>query len=682
MLALPLCAAAVPAYPGLIEQTLADGTVVNIRIHGDEYFNYITDEEGYLLKYEGEKLAYDLSDGVRRMATDEVVEALRMENMSTARYKAKSNDTMQRMAALDTQGRTTFCTTGDVHFLVLMVQYTDTKFSSADPKAAMEAKLNEEGYNQFGAIGSMRDYFMQTSNGKFRPTFDVSDVIDLDHDRAYYTGNGRHENVTELVKEAVAKADPTIDFSKYDYTGDGEVDAVIFYYAGYGQADTPDTDAIWPHQSRLYPSDEIEVDGKKVAVYCFFNELNGGAHYTKKDLYPDGIGTAVHEFSHVMGLPDLYDPNYKVSATPGKWSVMDMGPYNGDGYIPPMMSAYERWCMNWLDYEDIADNTHYDLETLHKSQRALKIPVYRTNGTIYANEYFLLESRNKEGYDSELPGEGLLIWHVDYNKSRWVANGVNSILGERRCHLVTADGSANPNLGNNTTSSANAAWPYGVNTYLTPDTEITLNTNNILAASKTGQSYIINIAYDADKDISSFDYNTITATPDVTTVLKHASRVPDANGNPTNVIRLEWEPVPGADSYELTVWRVGSNGKINYENRLDNMNIGNVYYYDLPSFTSTKMALEYHAQVRVVKPIPSAVPSNELTFVGNDLVTSGVNGIEADEEVVIRGLKGAIEAPEGAEVYTISGQRTSAEGLTPGMYLVRYNGKTVKAIVK
>lgn len=465
------------------------------------------------------------------------------------------------------------------------------------------------------------------------------------------------------------------------------MDAVIVFYAGYGQADTPDTDAIWPFQSRLYPGEEMTVDGKTVAVFCCFNELNGGSHYNKKDLYPDGIGTAVHEFSHVMGLPDFYDTVHDssntsyVRATPGKWSIMDQGPYNGDGYIPPLMSAYERWCMNWMDIEDIVDDTHYDLKTLAKSERALKIPVYRNNGTLYANEYFLLESRNKEGFDQELPGEGMLIWHVDYDKSRWEANGVNIMQLERHCHLVTADGSANPNIGNNTTSSANAAWPYGTNNYLTPDTEITLNTNYLTPASKTGQSYIINIAYDAENDVSSFDYNTINATPDVTTVLKPATRVPDANGNPTNVIRLEWEPVPGATGYELTVWRVSSTGKINYENRLQNTNVGNVYYYDLPSFTSTKMALEYHAQVRVVKPIPSSVLSNEITFTGNDLETSGIHGIGADD-VVIRGLKGAIEAPAGAEVFTISGQRTNPESLSPGMYLVRYNGKTVKIIVK
>lgn len=685
LLALPFCGSAVPAYPGLFPHKLADGTTVNIRIHGDEYFNYITDEDGYLMVKTSAGLKYDVDNGARRLVTDEVLQTLRMQSPGMSR--AAGNGAMNRMAALK-NGRTTFCTQGDVHFLVLLVQYPDKKFVSADPKADMDAKLNQEGYNKYGAIGSMRDYFIATSGGKFRPTFDVSDVIDLDKPRAYYTGSGRHENVGELVKEAVAKADPKIDFSKYDYTGDGEVDAVIIYYAGYGQADSPDTEAIWPHQSSFTDYSAVEVDGKKMKVYCCFNELQGSSHYYSQDNQPAGIGTPVHEFCHVLGLPDLYDAATETSAsnhvrsTPGAWDVMDSGPYNGSGWIPPTMSAYERWAMNWLEYEQIEDNKHYDLEALHKDGRALRINVMRKNGTANANEYFLVETRDRTGFDSQLPGEGLLIWHIDYDSFSWSYNQVNTQFYRPRCHIVTADGSANYTLNHNTTSSDKAAWPQDL-TYLTPDTEITLNTNDINAQSPTGSSYIINMAYDKENAVGSFDYNTISGTPKDVTVLNAPARVLNSRGELSNTVRLSWQPVEGATGYMLSVWRVNAQGKKTFENRLDDANVGNVTYYDLPNFNATKMGLEYHATVRVVTSIPSSELSNEILFVAND-VTEGVTSVAGivSDDFEVRGLKGEIAAPEGAEIYTMSGVRTAATGLNAGIYLVRYNGKAVKVVVK
>lgn len=681
MLATAFSSSAVPAYPGLLERTLEDGSKVMVRLNGDEYFNYMTDEQGFLLTQKGDKVSYQLKDGARVMATASVLEQMKAQVEATEPVKMMRAAEKQRMASLTRQGRTTFCTTGDVRFLVLLVQYDDVKFNSPTIRQDMDDMLNKEGYDKNGCHGSIRDYYIESSNGVFRPHFDVSEVITLPNTSAYYTGDSKYDNVRELVETAVRLADDQVDYSQYSNYQPGLCDAVIIWYAGYGQADTSDTSCIWPHQSSVY-SRNIVLDGTRIDSYCCFNELNGGRHYETKDGALAGIGTPIHEFGHVMGMPDLYDPGYAVKSTPAYWSVFDMGPYLGGGYCPPTCSAYERWVFNWLEYEPVEDDTHYDLTSINKDGRALRIPVMNTSGTEYANEYFLLESRPKSGWDEYLPGGGMLIWHIDYNASNWNNNTVNSTESRKRCHLVTADGSANYQLNNKKASSANAAWPYEGNNYLTPDTEITLDTYYLWPRSVTGESFITSIAHDAETGVTSFDYNKIKETPKDVTVMAVPTRGVDSRGEATNDITLTWEPVEGATGYQLTVFRT-SGGRVYYEGGLDEKNVGNVTSYTIESLSRTKLPLEFTAYVRVINGIPSSEKSNEVVFVPNELeAVSGIEGIVDGENVAVIGLKGAIQAPAGAEIYNLQGVRCPAEGLAPGVYVVRVGQTVTKAVVR
>lgn len=682
MLATALSGSAVPAYPGLLERTLEDGSKVMVRLSGDEYFNYMTDEQGFLLVNKGDRLAYQMKDGARVMATPSVLEQMKAEAEATEPVKMLRAAEMQRVASLTREGRTTFCTTGDVRFLVLLVQYDDVKFHSSTIREDMDAMLNKEGYNENGCIGSVRDYYIASSNGAFRPHFDVSEVITLPKSSSYYTGDGKFDNVKELVETAVRLADDQVDYSQYTYMKPGVCDAVIIWFAGYGQADTGDLTCIWPHQSTVSYRN-IVLDNTRIDSYCCFNELNGGRHYTNKDYAYAGTGTPIHEFGHVMGMPDLYDPAYKVKSTPGSWSVFDMGPYLGDTYCPPTCSAYERWMLNWIELEPVESGKHYDLAELSESGRALRIPVMTTSGTEYPNEYFILESRNKTGFDKYLPGAGMLIWHLDYSSSSaWSNNVVNSTESRKRCHIISADGSANYNLGNRNATSANAAWPYGSSNYLTPDTEITLDTNYLFANSVTGESFITDIKYDAQTGVTSFDYNIVTETPDDVTVLATPTRGVDGRGDANNDITLTWEPVEGATGYQLTVSRL-SGGKVYYESGLEEKNVGNVTSYTIESLSRSKLPLEFTAYVRVVKGIPSSQKSNEVVFVPNNLeAVVGIDGIVEGENISVIGLKGAIQAPEGAEIYNMQGVRCPAEGLAPGVYVVRTGQTVTKAVVK
>lgn len=680
MLATALSSQAVPAYPGLIQRTLEDGSTVMVRLHGDEFFSYMTDADGFLLQQGADgRVAYKLdASNAKVLASQSVIDEMHTAVAETPVYKVMRANEKQRMAALDSRGRSTFCTEGDVHFLVLLVQYSDIKFNSPTIREDMDAMLNKEGYNLNGCPGSIRDYFMASSNGKFRPTFDVSPVITLPQTSSYYVGTNKYDNVAELVKNAVELADPDVDFSKYCNLQEGWVDAVIIWYAGYGQADTANKEYIWPHQSDLRYRN-IKADGVQIGAYCMFNELNGGTHYYNKDGAMAGVGTPIHEFGHVMGLPDLYDPDYSVRSTPGRWDIMDQGPYLGDGYCPPSYSGYERWCLRWTDYEDVKQGTHYNLEDINKNGRALRIPVINTSGTEYLNEYFVLEHRERSGWDAYLPNDGMLLWHVDYNKAAWNNNTVNSNESRKRLHLITADGSANYKLGNTSSTTDKAAWPQEIN-YITPDTDITLNTNYVLADSETGNSFITNIAYDVQNKCTTFDYNMITESPTDVTVMAAPVRIQNEMGNPTNDFTFSWEPVEGADSYRLTVYRL-SGGRTYYESGLNEKDMGTATSYTLESLARNKLDLTYYAYVRVVKGIPSLEKSNEVEFVPSQVELTGVEGVEIGNEA-IRGLKGAILAPADAEIYNMQGMRCNATGLQPGIYMVRTAAGTVKVTVK
>jgi M6 family metalloprotease-like protein len=190
--------------------------------------------------------------------------------------------------------------------------------------------------------GSARQYFHDTSWGQYNPQFDVVGPYTLSQSYAYY-GKNNDANVGEMIRDACKMADEDgVDFTQYDNDNDGKVDFVYVLYAGYGEADGGPANTVWPHNYDLrYTGVTCNVDGKTVRNYACSNEIS---YYSK--LY-NGIGTFCHEFSHVLGLPDLYETNQtpKGLHTLLDWDILDYGPYNNDGNTPPAYSAYERFYM-------------------------------------------------------------------------------------------------------------------------------------------------------------------------------------------------------------------------------------------------------------------------------------------------------------------------------------------------
>ncbi len=336
---------------------------------------------------------------------------------------------------------TDFPSKGQTRGLVILAEFSDKKFSGDNPKEYFTNLLNKQGFNEGGCIGSARDYFIESSKGQYLPDFDVYGPVNVGKPYSYYGENtiyGDDKHAEDLIVDACKLLDDQIDFSDYDYDNDGRVDMVYVFYAGYGEADNPETstylNTIWPHTYDLFKYANItcRLDGKLIDHYACSNELRG--------LYSDmpstrvGIGTFCHEFSHVLGIPDLYTTTYNSSYTPYEWTLLDQGSYNADGCVPPVYSSFERFSLGWIKPRPFGATKQYTIPNLADTNQAYII--YTDNPT----EFFLLENRQQTGWDEHIPGHGMLAWHIDFNQNIWDMNTVNNTISHQYVDLVEANG--------------------------------------------------------------------------------------------------------------------------------------------------------------------------------------------------------------------------------------------------
>lgn len=444
-----LSAYAIPAKPGLIKAEQPDGTTITITLVGSENNKMAFSEDGYRLitDNEGFYVIADCDDNGFIIPTDIREINISQRSAKTVSRLSKIDSGKTSMASLS-QTRTsaplrgpglftrTFPTSGEIHGLVILVEFEDKEFSIENPADFYDRMLNGENFNDYGATGSAREYFIENSKGIFSPVFDVYGPVKLEHNYSYYGRNnayGAEPFCYKLPIDACMALDYKLDFTKYDFNGDGYIDNVYVFYAGYGEADGGNSNTIWPHSWDIDQAvDEIyRFDDLILNHYACSNELQFPSYGTES--VPDGIGTFVHEFSHVLGLPDLYSTYYTTAFTPGQWNVMDVGSYNNESRTPPNFSAFERYALDWLDPIRLTTSGNYEIENLADSNQAYLIP------TSQPDEFFLLENRQNKGNDYYLPGHGMLVWHVDYVPSVWDSNTVNSQGNHQYVDLIEAD---------------------------------------------------------------------------------------------------------------------------------------------------------------------------------------------------------------------------------------------------
>ncbi len=325
---------------------------------------------------------------------------------------------------------------------VLLVEFSDTAFTLANPAQMFHNQLNQSGYSLNGAPGCAAEYFNGNFQGKATFEFPIAATVRLENPIATYGAHSTSFNdtdITALLLDACAAAlEQGTDFSIYDTNSDGIIENIAIIYAGYSESEGGDANAIWAHQKNLQ-DEEIIIDGMKILSYTCTPELKGNSGTTISLL-----GTFCHEIAHSLGLPDMYDTNSDAEglshALYGTLSIMDRGNTSGGGNIPPYFTSIEREILEIAEVEDLVPDSTYTLEPVNLSGKIFRIRCAAEG------EYFLLECRTPQMWDKSIGGGGLVVYHIDKSEAvygglscldRWEYNNINSF-AEHPCAIALA----------------------------------------------------------------------------------------------------------------------------------------------------------------------------------------------------------------------------------------------------
>ena len=517
---------AVPANrrPFVVKQP--DGTMLSVVMRGDEALHFYTTLDGkYLVKGDAGEFCYaTFSEGVfvstgvvahnkdeRGDAENELLSNIDFQSIDEAVNESHMQRSAQYRSSVATRSvqATRTVTKGEVFIPVLLVEYQDVKFSFK--KKDVEKLLNEPGYSysfDIGKVkgyGSARDYFIAQSGGLFSPRFVVSDIITVPNNMAYYGGNnssGNDKNPQGMIRDAIGIADSAMDFSKFDNDKDGEVEFLYCIYAGYSEANGASKNTIWPHQWTLTSNgSKKKVDGVYCNVYACSSELNvTEAYEVEYGKWLAGIGTICHEFSHCLGLHDVYDVAGSGNWGMDEWDLMAIGNHVAYGYIPVGYNSFQKDVCGWQQLQVLDARGRYSMEAQSRGGVGYKI-VNDAN----PNEYFILESRKSEGWDQSFRASGMMIIHVDYDKNAWSNNKINTISGHPRFQIVPADNELMVYSDNNKDafyeSLAADLWPGKKNNNEFTDTSIPAA--KVYTGGYLGKP-VTNIKY--ENDVVSFNF--------------------------------------------------------------------------------------------------------------------------------------------------------------------------------
>lgn len=437
MLVSSVCVWAKPAKPGLLRLRQPDGSSVQAYISGDEYGNVLMSADGHALMRDADgyySYAWYDSNGMKHssfchygeQAPRQVVDAS-MRIPYGLLFKKALNLRAQHGADAATMLKTKSASGSKVSAVVILAQFSDLKF-----------KYSEKSFE--GLLSKAKTYFNDQFGGKLEFEFVITPVISLPESYAYYGKNGEDgadSKAAEAIYEACIKADSYVDFSRFDNDGDGYVDNIFMFYAGPDEAEGAGDDYIWSHSWDIESAGmHLTLDGVRLKKYALTSEL---IYYTDGSTEFNGIGSFCHEFSHLLGLQDLYDTDDVKSGgtTEGVWgytSLMDKGAYNNTCQTPPNYNALEREILGIASGIPLREGM------------CLLTPVNERNeffrmDTDNKGEYFLFEFRKASGWDQYIGGNGLLVYHIDKSdasagysekyqhdfsaKERWTYNEVN-----------------------------------------------------------------------------------------------------------------------------------------------------------------------------------------------------------------------------------------------------------------
>ncbi len=430
---------AVPALPIPMVVNQPDGAQLTVKIIGDEFLHYLTTLDGYtIVKNDDGFYRYAQWAGDRVSSSQVVAHDASGRSTSELSWldgtgKHLYSGEAKKMAAVSRQQRDQLppVSYGNFKGLVILVEFNDSVFTRTDVVEFYNRMFNEKGYtgyahedgapDPYGSFtGSVRDYFNDNSSGLFDPQFDVVGPV-----RVPYLVNDGQVKGTEIFMSAVKLAHDVlgVDYSNYDLNQDGCVDLIYFIVADTPASSDPDSPYhLWPHRSSLRGKNQ-QYDGKYLGDYACSAEYI----YAKQYGIFDGIGTICHEFSHVLGLPDLYDTNTMDNAVngeahhPGEWELMAGGNYTNNARTPVAYSLYDRYSTGFASVKVIEAEGEYELPPIGETGEGFILK------TKQEGEMFLIENRQRTKWDAYAPGHGLVVVRMDStNTDVWNDNAPNA----------------------------------------------------------------------------------------------------------------------------------------------------------------------------------------------------------------------------------------------------------------
>ena len=535
LISLSVATWAVPAKPGVTKTVKgADGREMTIMLRGDETFHYYATSDGTPVRLQ--------ADGTWAKDTRDVKTLWRQAIKKRNAPRVQLAERMRKAMKAPSRKAPSAGAVETKKGLLILVNFQDVKMQEKSTKAVFEQMLNGLN-NPYGKnYGSVREFFRDQSYGQFDIEFDVVGPFTVSKNMSEYGANDEDDNDIDagsMIKEACRMANSEVNFADYDWDSDGEVENIYVTYAGYGEADGGDAETIWPHQWDLYSAtgSSLKLDGVTIDTYACGAELKDGFGTTIS-----GIGTMCHEYSHCLGLPDFYDPDYSGGHGMFDWDLMDGGSYNGDGFCPAGYTAYERWFSGWLEPVELntACNVN-DMKAIEDNPEAYII--YNDQNR---NEYYMLANHQQKGWDKEEAGKGMLILHVDYSKSVWDNNGPNDDPNHQRMTIIPADNTFNYQTYEGTKyyyANDGDTWPGKTNNTALTDTS---TPKASLYNKNTDGTYLM---HKPIEDITEADglisFRFMGGTP---------VEVPaglDVTDITHNSFRATWDNVEGAEAYNL-----------------------------------------------------------------------------------------------------------------------------------
>ncbi len=529
--------------------TMSDGTQARVMLKGDEWAHYFVSDDGRMVDLLADgTYVYANADSLMlqirsRISRHKGIESkIRKDKYSKIR-KSRKADAVQEETDVSSDY---LSFRGAKKAIVILAEFSDRSFVSG-AGTFYNNMLNLEGFDTDGSPGSVHDYFTDMSDGLFNLTFDVYGPVKVSKSSTYYGGQRSSssdlsglEHAGEFICEAIKKANSTynIDWTKYDWNDDGEVEEVFVLYAGYGAATGGRRGTLWPHMywlsaQREYYDDgdgALKFDGMIIDTYACSNELYGSSGSIKL-----GQGTFCHEFSHCMGLPDMYDTGSDGNRGMGQWDLMDGGNYNYNSYevlgnCPAPWTPWERHFAGWLDYTELQVN-----DSIKNMQPLLeKAEAYVIYNDQNRNEYYTLHNVGTSKWDEGLESSGLIAIHVDYNDTLFWLNIVNTTGDiDYGTEIINNDHQRMIPLGVATGRGLNKTYyetypiSYGVNyvdsitDYSNPKASLwNRNTDGSLLMHKP----LYDITYDSNTGYISFNYMPVENTTGINEIIENADK--------------------------------------------------------------------------------------------------------------------------------------------------------------